>query len=172
MLACLWKCVCSLIQVRIIEPKLQSPKTGIQDSPKNSVYTGAHSLPTTLLFVITNMLLLSNDFLAPQGLSANYRAVKKSGCCMMSCFVDGHGPVSVSIWGYDLLWLFGWNSASLQLCWPVLCLHAATAAPPWLWHLGHHYGQVRKSLEVTQPFLGSDPQQDQVVSIYSVSCLK
>lgn len=92
-----------------------------------------------------------------------------SWCCMMSCFVDEHGPVSVSIWGYDLLWLCWWNSAGLQPRWPSLCLHTATAAPPQLWRLSHHYGQVRKSSEVTQPFPGSDPPQDQVLSIYSAS---
>lgn len=86
--------------------------------------------------------------------------------------IDGRGPVSVSVWGYDLLRLRWWNSASLQPHRSALCLHAATAAPPWLWRLGHHWGQVRKSSGVTQPFFGIDPLQDQMQSIYSSSCLK
>lgn len=91
-------------------------------------------------------------------------------CCILSCLVDGRGPVSVSVWGYDLLWLCWWNGASLQPCRPALRLHAAAAAPPRLWRLGHHGGQVRESSGVTRSLFGRDPLQDQILSIYSACC--
>lgn len=93
-------------------------------------------------------------------------------CCVMSLIADWRGSVIVSVRRHDLLRLRWWNGANLQLFWPALCLHAAKTAPHRLWHRCRHWGQVRKSCGVTRCFLGSDPLQDQMHTIYRAFYLK
>lgn len=61
---------------------------------------------------------------------------------LFSAFADGRGPVSVSVWGHDLLRLCRRHGASLQPRRPAVRLHAAQATPPGLWRGGRHRGQV------------------------------
>ena len=93
-------------------------------------------------------------------------------CLLCPAPADGRGPLPVSVGGSGLLRLRWRDRSSLQPRRPALCLHAAAAARPRLWHLGRHRGQVRKSSAETRPLPGRDPPADQMLSIYRVSCLK